>query len=71
MYLELVYNNHSKEARQLMEKFSCNLEDYCQNDLKKLSNVSTREQMAGNELTDTFKYSVISALITLKTSFNV
>ncbi|XP_071553825.1 transcription initiation factor TFIID subunit 5 [Temnothorax nylanderi] len=55
MYLELVYNNHSKEAKQLMEKFSGNLEEYYQEDLKRLSNVTKREQMAGNELTDTFK----------------
>jgi len=55
MYLELVYNNHSKEAKQLMEKFSGNLEEYYQDDLKRLSNVTKREQMAGNELTDTFK----------------
>ncbi|XP_076169076.1 transcription initiation factor TFIID subunit 5-like isoform X2 [Ptiloglossa arizonensis] len=55
MYLELVYNNHSDEAKQLLEKFGGNLEEYYQNDLKRLSNVTRREQMAGNELTDTFK----------------
>lgn len=55
MYLELVYNNHSEQAAALMAKFSGNLEEYYQNDLKKLSNVTKREQMAGNELTDTFK----------------
>ncbi|XP_047350108.1 transcription initiation factor TFIID subunit 5 isoform X2 [Vespa velutina] len=55
MYLELVYNNHSEEAKQLIEKFGGNLEEYYQSDLKKLSNVTRREQMAGNELTDTFK----------------
>lgn len=55
MYLELIYNNHSKEAKQLMEKFSSNLEEYRQEDLKRLSNVTTRELMTGNELTDTFK----------------
>lgn len=55
MYLELVYNNHSEEARILLEKFGGNLEEYYQNDLKRLSNVTKREQMAGNELTDTFK----------------
>ncbi|XP_076634901.1 TATA-box binding protein associated factor 5 isoform X3 [Colletes latitarsis] len=55
MYLELVYNNHSEEAKQLLEKFGGNLEEYYQNDLKRLSNVTRREQMAGNELTDTFK----------------
>lgn len=55
MYVELVYNNHPEEAKQLMEKFRGNLEEYYQDDLKRLSNVTKREQMAGNELTDTFK----------------
>ncbi|XP_066585283.1 transcription initiation factor TFIID subunit 5-like [Prorops nasuta] len=55
MYLELVYNNHSEEAKQLTEKFGSTLEEYYQNDLKRLLNVTKREQMAGNELTDTFK----------------
>ncbi|XP_058809234.1 transcription initiation factor TFIID subunit 5-like [Phymastichus coffea] len=55
MYLELVYNNHSEEAKQLIDKFSCSLEEYYQNDLKKLTHVTKREHMAGNELTDTFK----------------
>lgn len=55
MYLELVYNNHSEEAQQLMKKYSVNLDEYYQTDLKRLSNVTQREQMAGNELTDTFK----------------
>lgn len=60
MYLELVYNNHSEEAKQLLERFGRNLEEYYQNDLKRLSNVTKREQMAGNELTDTFKYILIN-----------
>ncbi|XP_014484463.1 PREDICTED: transcription initiation factor TFIID subunit 5 [Dinoponera quadriceps] len=55
MYVELVYNNHPEEAKQLMEKFRGSLEEYYQDDLKRLSNVTKREQMAGNELTDTFK----------------
>ncbi|XP_014204120.1 transcription initiation factor TFIID subunit 5 [Copidosoma floridanum] len=55
MYLELVYNNHSNEGKQLIEKHSNSLEEYYQNDLKKLSHVSKREHMAGNELIDTFK----------------
>nr|ATI09805.1 TATA-box binding protein [Lysiphlebia japonica] len=55
MYLELVYNDHSEEAQQLMKKHSVNLDEYYQTDLKRLSNVTKREQMAGNELTDTFK----------------
>lgn len=63
MYLELVYNNHSEEAKQLVDKFGGNLEEYYQNDLKRLSNVTRREQMAGNELTDTFKYVTYSCTI--------
>ncbi|XP_032685739.1 transcription initiation factor TFIID subunit 5 isoform X2 [Odontomachus brunneus] len=55
MYVELVYNNHPEEAKQLMEKFRGNLEEYYQDDLRRLSNVTKREQMAGNELTDTLK----------------
>lgn len=55
MYLELVYNDHSEEGKQLIDKYSISLEEYYQNDLKKLSHVTKREHMAGNELTDTFK----------------
>ncbi|XP_051169756.1 transcription initiation factor TFIID subunit 5 [Leptopilina boulardi] len=55
MYLELVYNNHSIQAKEILEKYSENLEDYYQADLKRLSNVTKREQMDGNELIDTFK----------------
>ncbi|KAG8034183.1 hypothetical protein G9C98_001267 [Cotesia typhae] len=55
MYLELVYNNHSKQAKQLLEKYGPSLDDHHQNDLMRLSNVTKREQMAGNEFTDTFK----------------
>ena len=55
MYLELVYNNHSNEAKQFMEKYSKNLEQYYQDDLKKLSNVTKRDQMDDNELIATFK----------------
>lgn len=55
MYLELVYNNHSDEAKQLIDKYGQNLEEYHQYDLKKIAHVTTRDQMAGNELTDTFK----------------
>ena len=55
MYLELVYNNHSDEAKEIIEKYSGNLEDYYQSDLRRLSNVTKREQIDGNELIDTFK----------------
>lgn len=55
MYLELIYNNHSEEAIQLLEKFGGSLDEYYQSDLKKLSNITKREQMAGNQFADTFK----------------
>ncbi|KAJ8668877.1 hypothetical protein QAD02_000136 [Eretmocerus hayati] len=55
MYLELVYNNHEEESKQLVEKFSISLPEYYQEDFRKLTHVTKREQMAGNELADTFK----------------
>lgn len=55
MYLELVYNNHEEEAVRFMNRFKPDQEDYYQDDLRKLSYVTKRDQMKGNELTDTFK----------------
>ncbi|KAL0274423.1 UNVERIFIED_CONTAM: hypothetical protein PYX00_006847 [Menopon gallinae] len=57
MYLELVYNNHEEEAVKFMNRFKQDQEDYYQDDLKKLSYVTKRDQMKGNELTDSFKSS--------------
>ncbi|KAK6623211.1 hypothetical protein RUM43_009063 [Polyplax serrata] len=57
MYLELVYNNHEEEAVRFMNRFKGDQEDYYQDDLRKLSYVTKRDQMKGNELTDTFKSS--------------
>lgn len=55
MYLELVYNDHEDEAIKFMNRFKGDQEDYYQDDLRKLSYVTKRDQMKGNELTDTFK----------------
>lgn len=55
MYLELVYNGHSEKAIALMQKFSPEQDSYYQDDLKKLSQVTRKDHMSGNELTDTFK----------------
>lgn len=55
MYLELVYNNHGEAAIQFMNHFKPQMEDHYQDDLRKLSYVTKRDQMKGNELTDTFK----------------
>lgn len=55
MYLELVYNGHSEKAIMLMSKFGPEQDCYYQDDLKKLSQVTRKDHMSGNELTDTFK----------------
>lgn len=55
MYLELVYNGHTKKAVTLMEKFGPEQDFYYQDDLRKLSQVNKKDHMNGNELTDTFK----------------
>lgn len=55
MYLELVYNNHEEVAIKFMERFRESQENYYQEDLQKISYVTKREHMKGNEITDTFK----------------
>jgi transcription initiation factor TFIID subunit 5 len=55
MYLELVYNGHTEKAINLMKKFGPEQDPYYQEDLRKLSLVTKRDHMNGNELTDTFK----------------
>lgn len=55
MYLELVYNNHEAQAKKLMEKFGPEQEYYYQEDITRLAIVTKRDEMSGNDLTDTFK----------------
>lgn len=55
MYIELVYNGHEEQAKALMEKFGPEQEYYYQEDLKRLAMITKRDQMSGNDLTDTFK----------------
>ncbi|CAG9812148.1 unnamed protein product [Chironomus riparius] len=55
MYIELVYNGHEEQAKELMEKFGPEQEYYYQEDIKRLSMITKRDQMSGNDLTDTFK----------------
>jgi len=55
MYLELVYNGHEEYAIRFMDKFKDSQESYYQDDIKKISYVTKREHMRGNELADTFK----------------
>ncbi|KAL7022472.1 hypothetical protein ACKWTF_012254 [Chironomus riparius] len=55
MYIELVYNNHEDQARVMMEKFGPEQEYYYQDDIKRLAMTTKRNQMSGNDITDTFK----------------
>jgi transcription initiation factor TFIID subunit 5 len=55
MYIELVYNGHEDQAMKFMEKFGPEQEYYYQEDIKRLSMITKRNQMSGNDLTDTFK----------------
>jgi len=55
MYIELVCNGHEEQAKELMEKFGPEQEYYYQEDIKRLSMITKRDQMSGNDLSDTFK----------------
>lgn len=55
MYIELLYNGHEDQAAQLMAKFGPEQEYYYQDDLKKLAMVTRKDQISGNDLTETFK----------------
>lgn len=55
MYLELIYNNHEEQAKRMIEKFGPEQEYYYQEDITRLSIVTKRDEMNGNDLADTFK----------------
>jgi transcription initiation factor TFIID subunit 5 len=55
MYIELIYNGHEEQAKELMDRFGPEQEHYYQEDLKRLGMITKREQMSGNDLIDTFK----------------
>lgn len=50
MYLELLYNNHEEDAKRFFLKYSGELEDFHEDDLIKLSTMTKKEHMEGNEL---------------------
>ncbi|CAB3366035.1 Hypothetical predicted protein [Cloeon dipterum] len=54
MYLELVFNGHERMAIKFMQKFAPEQEDYYQDDLKKLAQVTKINHLKDNELTETF-----------------
>eukprot|EP00090_Calanus_glacialis_P040049 TRINITY_DN6978_c0_g1_i1.p1 TRINITY_DN6978_c0_g1~~TRINITY_DN6978_c0_g1_i1.p1 ORF type:complete len:749 (-),score=253.58 TRINITY_DN6978_c0_g1_i1:122-2248(-) len=57
MYLELVYNQHEDPAKHFIALFGPRQESYYQEDIKKLSFVTKKEHMKGNELMDNFNTS--------------
>lgn len=57
MYLELVYNEHEESAKSFIAAFGPRQENYYQEDIKKLSYVTKKDHMKGNELMDNFNTS--------------
>ena len=57
MYLELVYNGHEGAAKEFIAKFGPRQESYYQEDIKKLSFVTKKDHMRGNELMENFNTS--------------
>ena len=57
MYLELVYNEHEGAAKEFIAKFGPRQESYYQEDIKKLSYVTKKDHMKGNELMENFNTS--------------
>ena len=57
MYLELVYNTHEHAAKEFIAKFGPRQESYYQEDIKKLSFVTKKDHMKGNELMENFNTS--------------
>ncbi len=57
MYLELVYNGHEKAAKDFVETFGPQQENFYQEDIKKLSYITRREHMRGSELMENFRTS--------------
>ncbi|KAG0426796.1 hypothetical protein HPB47_026118 [Ixodes persulcatus] len=55
MYLELVYNEHEEQAVKFMERFGPEQEEYYQEDVKRLSCLTKKDHMKGNEFMDNFR----------------
>lgn len=55
MYLELVYNEHEEQAVKFMERFGPEQEEYYQEDIKRLSCLTKKDHMKGNEFMDNFR----------------
>ncbi|KAK2719507.1 transcription initiation factor TFIID subunit 5-like [Artemia franciscana] len=55
MYLQLVESSNEDIAKQFMDKFSVEQEDWFQDDIIRLKNVVRNEQLYGNEFVDSMK----------------
>lgn len=55
MYLELIYNGHEGQAKKLIDRFGPEQQYYYHEDITRLSTVTKRNQMSGNDLAETFK----------------
>ncbi|KAJ8867764.1 hypothetical protein PR048_031567 [Dryococelus australis] len=55
MYLQLVYNRHEEQAIKFMERFGHDQDDYYQEDVVRLSHITKKNHMKGNELSETFR----------------
>lgn len=68
MYLDLINNEHEKEAIEFMEKYSQYQEDYYLDDIRKLAIVTKKEQMKGNEFVEMFRSSSSQTQFTIRLS---
>ncbi|XP_078421133.1 transcription initiation factor TFIID subunit 5 [Cetorhinus maximus] len=57
LYLELVYNEHEREARHFFHKYHGDQEGYYHDDLRVLAGLSKKEHMQGNETVLDFRTS--------------
>lgn len=57
MYLELVYNGHEEVSKAFLKKLGPLQEDYYQEDVHKLSLVTSRDHMTGYQIMDNFRSS--------------
>ncbi|KAI5704880.1 hypothetical protein M8J75_009671 [Diaphorina citri] len=55
MYIELVYNGHEHQATEMLHKHLMDHEPHYQEDLRKLSSVTKRDQIRTNEIAETFR----------------
>lgn len=64
MYLELVYNGHEEVARNFLERLKGTQEECYQDDIHKLSLVTSRDHMSGYQIMDNFRCGSLLCLFT-------